>query len=123
VAPATLADEAEPRRAAVESERKEIIAAVEKSRGNIASAARTLGIQPLDLYTTGCAKHGLEHCCRPRSRSARRAGAASARWRAADRPARRSELARCVGDPDWLAMLGDHELARTPAGGCDTVGA
>ncbi|MEO7095470.1 MAG: helix-turn-helix domain-containing protein, partial [Polyangiales bacterium] len=44
----------------LESERKEIIAAVEKSRGNIASAARTLGINRSTLYYR-LRKHGLEH--------------------------------------------------------------
>jgi DNA-binding NtrC family response regulator len=44
----------------LDSERKEIIAAVEKSRGNIASAARTLGINRSTLYYR-LRKHGLEH--------------------------------------------------------------
>jgi two-component system response regulator AtoC len=44
----------------LESERKEIIAAVERSRGNIASAARTLGINRSTLYYR-LRKHGLEH--------------------------------------------------------------
>ena len=44
----------------LESERKEIVAAVEKSRGNIASAARTLGINRSTLYYR-LRKHGLEH--------------------------------------------------------------
>lgn len=43
-----------------DSERKEIIAAIEKSRGNIASAARTLGINRSTLYYR-MRKHGLEH--------------------------------------------------------------
>ena len=44
----------------LDSERKEIIAAVEKSRGNIASASRTLGINRSTLYYR-LRKHGLEH--------------------------------------------------------------
>jgi two-component system, NtrC family, response regulator AtoC len=44
----------------LDSERKEIVAAVEKSRGNIASAARTLGINRSTLYYR-LRKHGLEH--------------------------------------------------------------
>jgi DNA-binding NtrC family response regulator len=44
----------------LDSERKEIIAAVEKSRGNIASAARMLGINRSTLYYR-LRKHGLEH--------------------------------------------------------------
>jgi DNA-binding NtrC family response regulator len=44
----------------LESERKEIVAAVEKSRGNIASAARILGINRSTLYYR-LRKHGLEH--------------------------------------------------------------
>ena len=44
----------------LDSERKEIIAAVDKSRGNIASAARTLGINRSTLYYR-LRKHGLEH--------------------------------------------------------------
>ncbi len=44
----------------LDSERKEIMAAVDKSRGNIASAARTLGINRSTLYYR-LRKHGLEH--------------------------------------------------------------
>jgi len=44
----------------LDSERKEIISAVEKSRGNIASAARSLGIMRSTLYYR-LRKHGLEH--------------------------------------------------------------
>jgi transposase-like protein len=44
----------------LESERKEIVAAVERSRGNIASAARTLGINRSTLYYR-LRKHSLEH--------------------------------------------------------------
>jgi DNA-binding NtrC family response regulator len=44
----------------LESERKEIIAAIEKSRGNIASASRMLGINRSTLYYR-LRKHGLEH--------------------------------------------------------------
>ncbi len=44
----------------LESERKEIIAAVEKSRGNIASASRMLGINRSTLYYR-LRKHSLEH--------------------------------------------------------------
>src|SRR5262249_28467595 len=44
----------------LDSERKEIIAAVDKSRGNIASAARPLGINRSTLYYR-LRKHGLEH--------------------------------------------------------------
>ena len=44
----------------LDSERKEIIAAVEKSRGNIASASRMLGINRSTLYYR-LRKHGLEH--------------------------------------------------------------
>jgi transcriptional regulator with GAF, ATPase, and Fis domain len=44
----------------LDSERKEIVAAVEKSRGNIASASRILGINRSTLYYR-LRKHGLEH--------------------------------------------------------------
>ena len=44
----------------LESERREIVAAVDKSRGNIASAARMLGINRSTLYYR-LRKHGLEH--------------------------------------------------------------
>ena len=44
----------------LDSERKEIVAAIDKSRGNIASAARTLGINRSTLYYR-LRKHGLEH--------------------------------------------------------------
>ena len=44
----------------LDSERKEIVAAVDKSRGNIASAARTLGINRSTLYYR-LRTHGLEH--------------------------------------------------------------
>ena len=44
----------------LDSERKEIVAAVDKSRCNIASAARTLGINRSTLYYR-LRKHGLEH--------------------------------------------------------------
>jgi Nif-specific regulatory protein len=44
----------------LDSERKEIVSAVEKARGNIASAARTLGINRSTLYYR-LRKHGLEH--------------------------------------------------------------
>jgi two-component system, NtrC family, response regulator AtoC len=44
----------------LDSERKEIISAVDRSRGNIASAARTLGINRSTLYYR-LRKHGLEH--------------------------------------------------------------
>jgi DNA-binding NtrC family response regulator len=44
----------------LDSERKEIVAAVERSRGNIASAARILGINRSTLYYR-LRKHGLEH--------------------------------------------------------------
>ncbi|MEZ4361470.1 MAG: sigma-54 dependent transcriptional regulator [Kofleriaceae bacterium] len=44
----------------LDSERKEIMAAVDKSRGNIAGAARTLGINRSTLYYR-LRKHGLEH--------------------------------------------------------------
>ncbi|MBX3162099.1 MAG: sigma-54-dependent Fis family transcriptional regulator [Deltaproteobacteria bacterium] len=44
----------------LDSERREIVAAVEKSRGNIASAARILGINRSTLYYR-LRKHGLEH--------------------------------------------------------------
>ena len=44
----------------LDSERKEIVAAVDKSRGNIASAARTLGINRSTLYYR-LRKHGLDH--------------------------------------------------------------
>ncbi|HVK76591.1 MAG TPA: sigma-54 dependent transcriptional regulator [Kofleriaceae bacterium] len=44
----------------LDSERKEIIAAVEKSKGNIASASRMLGINRSTLYYR-LRKHGLEH--------------------------------------------------------------
>ena len=43
-----------------DEERKEIIAAVEKSGSNIASAARMLGINRSTLYYR-MRKHGLEH--------------------------------------------------------------
>ncbi len=44
----------------LQSEHREIVAAVEKSRGNIASAARILGINRSTLYYR-LRKHGLEH--------------------------------------------------------------
>ena len=44
----------------LESEKREIIAAVEKSKGNIASASRMLGINRSTLYYR-LRKHGLEH--------------------------------------------------------------
>ncbi|MBZ0232629.1 MAG: hypothetical protein K8M05_09900, partial [Deltaproteobacteria bacterium] len=44
----------------LDSERKEIMAAVEKSKGNIASASRMLGINRSTLYYR-LRKHGLEH--------------------------------------------------------------
>ncbi len=44
----------------LESERKEIVLAVEKSKGNIASASRILGINRSTLYYR-LRKHGLEH--------------------------------------------------------------
>jgi Nif-specific regulatory protein len=44
----------------LESERKEIVAAIERSKGNIASAARQLGINRSTLYYR-LRKHGLEH--------------------------------------------------------------
>jgi transcriptional regulator with GAF, ATPase, and Fis domain len=43
-----------------DSERKEIITAVEKARGNIASASRALGINRSTLYYR-LRKHGLDH--------------------------------------------------------------
>jgi DNA-binding NtrC family response regulator len=60
VAPATADDGKSLAERLLDSERKEIIAAVEKSRGNIASAARTLGINRSTLYYR-LRKHGLEH--------------------------------------------------------------
>jgi two-component system, NtrC family, response regulator AtoC len=60
-APAALADDGKSlAERLLDSERKEIIAAVDKSRGNIASAARTLGINRSTLYYR-LRKHGLEH--------------------------------------------------------------
>jgi DNA-binding NtrC family response regulator len=44
----------------LDSERREIVAAVERSRGNIASASRILGINRSTLYYR-LRKHGLEH--------------------------------------------------------------
>jgi two-component system response regulator AtoC len=44
----------------LDSERREIIAAVDKSKGNIASAARMLGVNRSTLYYR-LRKHGLEH--------------------------------------------------------------
>jgi DNA-binding NtrC family response regulator len=44
----------------LDSERKEIVLAIEKSKGNIASAARTLGINRSTLYYR-LRKHGLDH--------------------------------------------------------------
>jgi len=61
VAPAALADDGKSlAERLLDSERKEIVAAVDKSRGNIASAARTLGINRSTLYYR-LRKHGLEH--------------------------------------------------------------
>jgi transcriptional regulator of acetoin/glycerol metabolism len=60
VAPAAAEDGKSLAERLLDSERKEIIAAVEKSRGNIASAARTLGINRSTLYYR-LRKHGLEH--------------------------------------------------------------
>ena len=59
-APATSDDGKSLAERLLDSERKEIVAAVEKSRGNIASAARTLGINRSTLYYR-LRKHGLEH--------------------------------------------------------------
>ncbi len=62
-APAVLAQSDDGKSLAerlLDSERKEIVAAVEKSRGNIASAARMLGINRSTLYYR-LRKHGLEH--------------------------------------------------------------
>ncbi len=62
-APATIAASEEGKSLGerlLESERKEIIAAVEKSRGNIASASRMLGINRSTLYYR-LRKHSLEH--------------------------------------------------------------
>jgi len=59
--PAALADDGKSlAERLLDSERKEIVAAVEKARGNIASAARTLGINRSTLYYR-LRKHGLEH--------------------------------------------------------------
>jgi two-component system response regulator AtoC len=44
----------------LEEERREIVAAVEKSANNIAGAARLLGINRSTLYYR-MRKHGLEH--------------------------------------------------------------
>ncbi|MCB9573496.1 MAG: sigma-54-dependent Fis family transcriptional regulator [Kofleriaceae bacterium] len=44
----------------LESEKKEIVAAIDKSKGNIASASRMLGINRSTLYYR-LRKHGLEH--------------------------------------------------------------
>ncbi len=60
VAPAAADDGKSLAERLLDSERKEIVAAVEKSRGNIASAARTLGINRSTLYYR-LRKHGLEH--------------------------------------------------------------
>jgi two-component system, NtrC family, response regulator AtoC len=61
IAPAALAEDGKSlAERLLDSERKEIVAAVEKSRGNIASAARTLGINRSTLYYR-LRKHGLEH--------------------------------------------------------------
>ncbi|HEY5936816.1 MAG TPA: sigma-54 dependent transcriptional regulator [Kofleriaceae bacterium] len=61
IVPAPVSDEGKSlAERLLDSERKEIIAAVEKSRGNIASAARTLGINRSTLYYR-LRKHGLEH--------------------------------------------------------------
>jgi DNA-binding NtrC family response regulator len=61
VAAPTLADDGKSlAERLLDSERKEIVAAVEKSRGNIASAARMLGINRSTLYYR-LRKHGLEH--------------------------------------------------------------
>jgi len=60
VVPATSEDGKSLAERLLESERKEIVAAVEKSRGNIASAARQLGINRSTLYYR-LRKHGLEH--------------------------------------------------------------
>ena len=59
-APALVEDGKSLAERLLDSERKEIIAAVEKSRGNIASAARLLGINRSTLYYR-LRKHGLEH--------------------------------------------------------------
>jgi two-component system, NtrC family, response regulator AtoC len=60
VAPAPAEDGKSLAERLLDSERKEIVAAVEKSRGNIASAARILGINRSTLYYR-LRKHGLEH--------------------------------------------------------------
>src|SRR5262245_43844529 len=59
-APASAEDGKSLAERLLDSERKEIVAAVEKSRGNIASAARQLGINRSTLYYR-LRKHGLEH--------------------------------------------------------------
>ena len=63
-APAAIAPAAEDGRSLaerlLESERKEIMAAVDRSKGNIASAARILGINRSTLYYR-LRKHGLAH--------------------------------------------------------------
>jgi Nif-specific regulatory protein len=59
-APASTEDGKSLAERLLDSERKEIVAAVEKSRGNIASAARQLGINRSTLYYR-LRKHGLEH--------------------------------------------------------------
>jgi DNA-binding NtrC family response regulator len=62
--PVAIAPAAEDGRSLAErlldSERKEIMAAVDRSKGNIASAARILGINRSTLYYR-LRKHGLEH--------------------------------------------------------------
>ncbi|MEZ4398440.1 MAG: sigma-54 dependent transcriptional regulator [Kofleriaceae bacterium] len=63
-APITLAPASDDGRSLAErlldSEKREIVAAVEKSKGNIASASRQLGINRSTLYYR-LRKHGLEH--------------------------------------------------------------
>ncbi|ACY12692.1 sigma-54-dependent transcriptional regulator [Haliangium ochraceum] len=59
--PPLIGDESKPlAERLLDSERREIIAAVEKSNNNIASAARMLGINRSTLYYR-MRKHGLEH--------------------------------------------------------------
>jgi len=60
IAPAPAEDGRSLAERLLESERKEIMAAVDRSKGNIASASRILGINRSTLYYR-LRKHGLEH--------------------------------------------------------------
>ncbi len=103
----------------LDSERKEIVAAVEKSRGNIASAARMLGINRSTLYYR-LRKHGLEHLLptkvqvggdEPEPGGAAPAGAASASHRRSRLRVRSCALLFILDPLERLELAGDTSYA------------